>query len=139
MTVKKSLGFRCFKIGQLKQRTLMSLPGSNGRLLGPPNLFHYHTKSGFMAPRGYFHVCIHMQGCMFSCSVSYRKGETEVNSVHPCFARLLSVSSCPSKCVAVLMEVRGPRTCVKNQCEAIMISRTDPKRKKKDPKLLVPT
>lgn len=60
---------------------------------------------------------------MFSCEVRYRKGETEENSVHPRRDRLLAVSSCPSKCVAVLMEVRGPAR-VKNQCEAIMISRT---------------
>lgn len=71
----------------------------------------------------YFHVCTHIYDCMFMGEGRYREGETEVNSVHACCDRILTLSSCPSKYVAVLIEVRGPAQ-VKNQCEAIMISRT---------------
>lgn len=65
----------------------------------------------------------HISDSGFMCEWRYREGETEVISDRPCCDRLLTVSSCPSTSVAVLMEVRGAAR-VKNQCEAIMISRT---------------
>lgn len=65
----------------------------------------------------------HVSDSGFVCEWRYREGETEVISVRPCCDRLLTVSSCPSTSVAVLMEVEGAAH-VKNQCEAIMISRT---------------
>lgn len=116
-------GLRCFWIGQIKQHILMSVPGGNGHLLSLDNSFHYHTKIVSSWCLADTFICAHIYGRIFIFNERYRKGETEVNSVHPYCDRLLTVPSCPSKCVAVLMEVRGP-VHVKNQCEAIMISRT---------------
>lgn len=72
---------------------------------------------------GRFQTCTHILDSGFMCEWSYGEGETEVISVRPCCDRLLTVSSRPSTSVAVLMEVREAAH-VKNQCEAIMISRT---------------
>lgn len=74
-----------------------------------------------MVPERYFYMCIHMQGSTFSRSMLYRKGETDARSVQPCCNRLLTVSSCLSEYAD-----GSQRTCtwVKNQCEAIMTSKT---------------